>query len=133
MRCPCRYPGCAEILARPGYCPRHLLSRHKHLAEQAKRYDSGKRANDPVLALNAKIRSSKRWRNVRKLKLSASPLCEDPFHWHEHFRETVPAAEVHHIQGLSARPDLAFDYSNLMSVCTSCHAKLELAERKANR
>jgi predicted HNH restriction endonuclease len=37
----------------------------------------------------------------------------------------MTASQVHHIEGLAARPDLAYTWSNLMSVCTRCHALLE--------
>ena len=35
----------------------------------------------------------------------------------------TPATEVHHILHTDERPDLAYDPSNLLSLCHSCHEK----------
>jgi predicted HNH restriction endonuclease len=37
--------------------------------------------------------------------------------------------QVHHIRPLTTHPEMAFHGSNLMSVCTACHAKLSVEER----
>jgi len=80
---------------------------------------------DPALREAERIRNSGRWRKVRKLKLSRDPLCEDCT---EHGL-VVPAAQVHHLEPLVRRPDLAYAMENLRSLCTTCHARREAAER----
>ena len=125
MKHPCRYPGCSELLPRPGYCESHERSKPNTKAE----YDQ-RRKRDPVLARAAAIRSSPRWKKVSRLKLSKNPLCEDPFAVHSHRNMTESAKQVHHIEGLVEAPEKAFDLDNLMSVCTRCHARLEAAVRR---
>ena len=70
-----------------------------------------------------RIRSSARWQKIQRAILAAFPLCEDPFH--QHGSTTIPAREVHHIQPLHLRPDLAFARSNLMALCARCHNRIE--------
>ena len=84
-----------------------------------------RRRRDPALALALKLRGSQRWKKVRAIKLARDPLCED---CRKHGR-TEPATQVHHVEPLVQRPDLAFDPVNLMSLCTTCHARREGAER----
>lgn len=89
-------------------------------AEYARR-----RAADPALDLARRIRSSARWRKVRALKLARDPLCADC-----RGRGFVEAAtQVHHLEPLARRPDLAYAMANLLSLCTACHARREAQER----
>ncbi|MBE7462876.1 MAG: HNH endonuclease [Planctomycetes bacterium] len=37
--------------------------------------------------------------------------------------------QIHHIQPLHARPDLAFRIDNAAGVCASCHGRLNAMER----
>jgi 5-methylcytosine-specific restriction protein A len=84
-----------------------------------------RRRRDPALAQAQHIRSSARWRKVRALKLARDPLCEDCKE-----RGVLKAAtQVHHLEGLAQRPDLAFVMTNLASLCSTCHAKREAKER----
>jgi 5-methylcytosine-specific restriction endonuclease McrA len=62
-----------------------------------------------------------------------NPLCEDPFAVHSRRNMTETATQVHHVVGLSVDPSLAFDLTNLMSVCTRCHSRLEQEDRKRTR
>lgn len=129
MKAPCKYPGCPTLISRHGYCEKHQLS-----APNPRRdYDRGRRAKDPALSQAAAIRSSARWKRVAKAKLSESPMCEDPLNEHERRNTTATATQVHHIEGLVTRPELAFSWSNLMSVCTGCHARIEAEERKSEK
>lgn len=72
----------------------------------------------PEYSRARKIRSSRRWQLVRDLKIKKNPLCEDC---------GAPAAEVHHVLPVVARPDLAFTLENLRSLCRDCHARQEKA------
>jgi 5-methylcytosine-specific restriction endonuclease McrA len=102
------------------YCPDHA---HKQ-RQASKDYDE-RRASDPVLRNNAKIRNSQRWRQVRALIIAQNPLCVDPFGEHRRMNRTVSASQVHHIKPLGTHPELAFVADNLMALCTGCHARIE--------
>jgi 5-methylcytosine-specific restriction endonuclease McrA len=84
-----------------------------------------RRIADPALAEAERIRNSPRWRWLRKVKLAQSPLCEDCA-----AHGCVEAAtQVHHLEPIVRRPDLAFEMENLRSLCTTCHARREAEER----
>jgi len=84
-----------------------------------------RRQADPRQALADRLRTSTRWRRLRAAKLARDPLCHDCL---EH-GVTTAAQQVHHLVGVVERPDLAFDMENLMSLCTTCHARREAVER----
>ena len=73
-----------------------------------------------------KIRSSGAWQKLQARKLQEDPLCCDPFGNHDRHE---PAQQVHHIEPIVERPDLALDWDNLASVCTECHGRLNAMER----
>ena len=87
-------------------------------ARSARDYDLRRKDDQTV-----RIRSSARWQKIRRAILAASPLCQDPFG--QHASDTIPSREVHHIQPLYQRPDLAFARSNLMALCARCHNRIE--------
>ena len=125
MKSPCRYPGCAALLDKSGFC-----SNHKSSAGQPGRdYDQGRRKTDPALAMAKRIRSSARWQRVQRHHLSAYPMCSDPFGDHAHRNTTASATQVHHIQSLATHPELAFHADNLQSACAPCHSQLERVAR----
>lgn len=124
MKSPCKHPGCPQLVIGSGYCQAH----QREIDAPRREYDRRRRL-DPSLALAAKIRSSSRWRNVRKKKLAISPLCEDPYGDHKRIDATVPGQQVHHVEGLAVAPSRAYDMENLMTVCTACHSKLEAEVR----
>lgn len=121
MKTPCRHPGCSALLDRSGYCDAHA----DRACAPAKDYDRHRRAVIPHLAHAARVRSSAAWQRLRRLKLSMSPLCQDPHGDHARANQTDTASQVHHIEPLATHPDLGLELSNLMSVCTRCHARLE--------
>lgn len=125
---PCNHPACPNLVPlRTRYCEAHATT---HRKESDKAYDSFQRGNDPCLANAADIRSSQRWRNVRRYKLASNPLCEDPHGDHAKLGQTVTAREVHHIVSLQTDPDLAYVMDNLMALCSRCHARLSQDERR---
>lgn len=91
-------------------------------------YDATRRKQDPALAEAARIRSSYRWQQTRKLHRSLYPLCCDPFGQHAN----LPAynQQSHHIQPLATHPHLAYDLSNLAPLCMRCHAETERMEQQ---
>ena len=103
----------------PWKAPTHseLLRRRRG----ADRDYEARRRRDPRLALANRLRSSSRWKKVRALKLARDPLCEDC----KDHGLAVPAVQVHHLKGVARHPELAFVMENLLSLCTTCHAKRE--------
>ena len=86
----------------------------------------GKRKQDPALAEAARLRSSARWRRLRRLKLARNPLCEEC----TKHGVVEPATQVDHIVPIVERRDLAFDMENLHSLCSTCHGKKSGEERR---
>jgi len=99
---------------------------------QVRRVSTGAVHKDAAQARAIEIRNSKRWQDTRK-SFSEHPdnvLCRDPYGQHKRDGRTVLGTQVHHIQPLIKRPDLAFDWSNLANLCGDCHARIELTERR---
>lgn len=102
---PCSYPGCPNLCDGP-YCSDHRTNANKN-------YDRYQRNQ-----ATAAIYKSKHWQSTRKKYYEAHPLCEDCL-----LEERLtPADEVHHIIPLSAGGE-PYDFSNLRSLCRSCHLK----------
>jgi len=87
-----------------------------------RRYDAT-RAGDVA----RKVRSSARWDKVRKLQLVREPLCAD----HLARGRAVAATQVDHVVPIRKDPRLAFDRTNMRSLCTQCHARKSREERRA--
>jgi 5-methylcytosine-specific restriction endonuclease McrA len=69
-------------------------------------------------------RYGSRWDRLSRAKRAVNPLCERC----ERHELVTAATEVHHIVKVSVRPDLKYEWSNLMSVCRTCHEMLELGD-----
>ena len=65
------------------------------------------------------IYNTPRWKRLRAWKVQNNPLCEDC----EHEGRVTITEEVHHILDIDSRPDMAFDYDNLISLCIEHHKK----------
>lgn len=68
---------------------------------------------------------SNQWKELRKMKLTNNPVCEDC-----EVRGLIePATEVHHIipvessLNMGDMKSLMFSYSNLKSMCHTCHSE----------
>ena len=90
-------------------------------------YDRTTRKDDPALAAAARFRSSAAWQKVRAVHVAQHPLCCDPFKVHGPFPAAVE--DVHHVEGVAKRPDLALVGDNLRSLCRACHNRVEGLER----
>ena len=89
-----------------------------------RRYDAS-RKDDPGLAVAVKIRNSVRWKALSRSYRREQPACQDPFGAHRKRGEVVSAAGVHHRVSIQDDPELAFERTNLMSLCAQCHVLLD--------
>ena len=110
---PCAHPGCPE-LSEGRFCKIHAK-------QDAREYEKYRR--DP----DSRKRYGRAWQRIRNRYVSKHPLCE---RCAADGRYT-PAQEVHHIKPLSEGG--THDESNLMSLCTSCHSGITLAENNKRR
>jgi 5-methylcytosine-specific restriction protein A len=59
------------------------------------------------------------WKKFRLWFLAEHPLCEECLSK----KECSIANEIHHIERLSANPELKYELSNLKALCKSCHSE----------
>jgi 5-methylcytosine-specific restriction protein A len=57
------------------------------------------------------------WQKFRERYLAEHPLCMDC----NAEGMTTAATDVHHKQKLRDRPDLKYEYDNLLALCSACH------------
>lgn len=107
MRRLCVFGGCMDYAAQGNYCRAHVRA-----AEQV--YERS-RAKEHVFYRTA------RWRRVRAMKLARDPLCEEC---------GAPAGEVHHVRRRRDAPELAYELTNLRSLCKPCHSRATMAEQQ---
>lgn len=107
---PCSHPGCPK-LTYDRYC-----KEHKSLVN--KNYNKYQR--DP----NSNKRYGRAWKRIRDRYVKANPLCVKCL---ENGRLT-PVEEVHHIKPLAEGG--SNDFSNLMSLCKSCHSSITAKDGK---
>jgi len=62
-------------------------------------------------------RFTKRWQQLRKIKIHMHPVCEQC--------KEQAATEVHHVVKVKEDRDSALLLENLMSVCKRCHINIE--------
>lgn len=68
--------------------------------------------------------SDPRWPKLRHRQLSDEPWCR----YCLDVGDITPATVADHVKRVRDRPDLAFDGSNLMSLCASCHSGTKHSE-----
>lgn len=71
----------------------------------------------------------KAWRSLRKSKLFENPLCEEC----QKNGVITSATVVDHDKPRRLRPDLELEYSNLRSLCESCHNTKSAKEGRGGR
>jgi 5-methylcytosine-specific restriction protein A len=82
-----------------------------------------------------RIYNSKEWKLVRNAKLNKDPLCEEC----KRRDKWVSATCVHHIIPIETATDyhqmqeLAFRFTNLMSLCYQCHSDIHKALNSRSR
>lgn len=107
---PCSYPGCPK-LTESRYC-----LEHKQLTD--KQYNTYQR--DKV---SQRFYQSAEWKNLKKLKLSTSPLCEEC----KRQGKLVKATMADHITPIK-QGGYPLDIKNLQSLCWSCHSRKSVKE-----
>lgn len=91
-----------------------------------------KYTNDEKRKARQKIYNSAKWKALRIAKLQQQPLCEEC----ERIGRITPAEHVHHVHTFMRATneiellELAYDYSNLMSLCAECHNRLHREMKK---
>lgn len=107
----CNHPGCLKLIPnKPGtraYCK-------KHYKKPVRKKTKTKRKDD------SKLYHTKKWQDLRKLKLSLNPLCEEC----EKYGRLTQGEIIHHIIPLKADESKALDLDNLQTVCRKCHDKI---------
>lgn len=107
---PCSYPGCPK-LTNDRYCELHQKKRTEE-------YNKYERDNFTKIFYN-----SKKWRIIRKMQLEAHPFCEECLMNGKRTKAIV----VDHIIPIKKGGDM-YDYTNLQSLCASCHSKKSVLE-----
>ena len=107
---PCSYQGCPK-LTNDRYCELHQKKRTEE-------YNKYERDNFTKIFYN-----SKKWRIIRKRQLEAHPFCEECLKNGKRTKAIV----VDHIIPIKKGGDM-YDYTNLQSLCASCHSKKSVLE-----
>lgn len=103
---PCKHPGCPNLTDK-SYCKEHAKTERDLYNRQYRRTDINK------------VYGSQ-WRKIRERYVALHPLCEKC----KEQGRLVPVDEVHHIVPTSRGGTHKF--SNLMSLCKSCHNKIHI-------
>lgn len=113
---PCAYPGCGRLAESEQYCAEHQKNMDRHYNKYQREPASNKRYG-------------RAWKRIRDRYIKAHPLCEEC----QKQGKLTPVEEVHHIIPLSKGG--TNKYSNLMSLCQSCHTKthMELGDRQIRK
>lgn len=78
---------------------------------------------------------SNQWKKVSKAYRESFPICQRCEYLGQITKRSTMHLSVHHIRGRIKRPDLAFDYDNLLTLCAGCHngyfTKLEDAGKES--
>lgn len=102
--------------------PYAQLSARPARASTAKREYDRRRADTPELAAAARFRNSAAWQKLRSHFIAVHPICGAC--------GNALARQVHHLEPIGQRPDLALDWDNLAPVCSACHSACNAAERR---
>lgn len=112
---PCLRWGCGELVAH-GCCDAHrgMLKDDRRPSHSLRGYD-------------------RTWYRLRAAKLSREPLCEAAEICKDHPIIRRVATQVDHVIPIRLRPDLRLVWSNLQSLCASCHSAKTRREQVAGR
>lgn len=114
---PCRYPGCAEVVAVLGYCDAHRPLIHRDYGRARRGFDA-----------EVGFYQSKDWRVLRAAVLRESPLCVVC----KAKERLIAAGVVDHVVPLKDG-GARFDRDNLQPLCVSCHNRKTARETAGRR
>ena len=103
---PCYFPGCPNLCVGQ-YCKEHEQSARRSYNKYERSPDTNKHYG-------------RAWKQIRSRYISQHPLCEMCLKQ----GKLTPTEEVHHIRPVSQGG--GSEFSNLMSLCQSCHTKIHL-------
>jgi 5-methylcytosine-specific restriction protein A len=106
---PCATKGC-PTLTRESYCEQHYGEVRREL--DSRRPNSAERGYDAT------------WRKTRGAFIKTHPVCQDEAGC------IATATDVHHLDGLGPKGPRGHDWSNLQSLCHSCHSKVTAREKR---
>ena len=129
---PCLHPGCRLLVLAGAYCDLHRSARRLQQSRTYSATRSEKQQSNSELATAQTVRNSARWQTVRDVIRAKHPVCCDPFNRHSNESPQL-TTQIHHIEPIGKRPELAFEDSNLAPLCDSCHASSEALERRGKR
>ncbi|WP_051303180.1 HNH endonuclease signature motif containing protein [Psychromonas aquimarina] len=113
----CSFSACRSIATKNSRCKKHQREQTKEISRSS-------------TTSNNNIYNSSKWRNLRTRKAHLNPLCEECLT----YNVIRPLDVIDHIQEIEDYPELAYTYSNLKSLCHSCHnnktAKAKTARTK---
>ncbi|WP_075498370.1 HNH endonuclease [Moritella viscosa] len=109
-------PSCKQIATNKGRCAAH--QRKERPKEHSR--TSTTRNND--------IYNSTKWKRLRARKLKANPICEECLT----YNVVTPTDIIDHVIEINDNSELAYCYSNLRSLCHSCH-NTKTAKAKKDR
>jgi 5-methylcytosine-specific restriction enzyme A len=119
---PCRHPGCPALLSKPGYCPKHAITkdtmRRGFDGLDAKKTDESK-----------SFYASAAWTEASKRHRELEPLCRRC----RAKGRIVPAQMVHHNpprEEIIAAGESPYDDRFLESLCNDCHLRELRAKKK---
>jgi 5-methylcytosine-specific restriction protein A len=116
----CRFPGCGELLDKPGYCGQH---RRPAAAPKAPPFENAQRSN---------YYGSSRWKSLARQAIRKSPQCAVCGVG----KADGAILEAHHREPPRGDEEMFFDENNIMVLCQPCHRVVtarEIQERKMNR
>lgn len=114
LRRKCKATGCLRYRVEgSSYCIEHQNLQRKDDEERAMRVKQGFYKNARHNQWQ-NLYSSPRWKKLREEVLRDSPYCE--------ICGSI-ATDVHHIVPHNGDPELFYDRTNLVSICSSCHSK----------
>jgi 5-methylcytosine-specific restriction protein A len=115
---PCYKQGCPN-LTREKYCEQHAYLGERERADSQKRYNRFSRDKDAQ-----KFYQSAAWQNIRALKISRTPYCEQCY-----AEGRMIFAEIVDHKVEIADGGAKLDIANLTSLCRACHNRKTAAER----
>jgi 5-methylcytosine-specific restriction protein A len=109
-RKPCGHPGCGRLTEKGNRCDQHRAEYEAKRLEYQKRHNARRAESD-------KFYSTTRWRKLAAVFKRQHPLCQEC----ERRGYVTQAQIVDHIVPRKRDPARELDWTNLRSLCRTCH------------